>query len=61
MIFSTPCIKFVGILNQRIFSQIEALRSLVALVPKASKQQRVVEKDVFKMLNNLLHDVFSRI
>ncbi len=54
---STPCIKLVDILNQRIFSQIEALRSLVALVTKASTQRRVGEKDAFKILKNLVHGV----
>ena len=59
MCFSTLCIKFVGVLNQRIFSKIKAWRNLVALVTKVSTHHRVWEKGAFKTLNNLLHSVFS--
>ncbi len=55
--FNTGCKKFVVVLNQQIFVLIKARRSQIPLGIKASTQRRGREKDVFKMVDNLLHRV----
>ena len=44
----------MNILEEPIFAQDEARRSLLALAKKASTQQNIGQKDGFKMIRNLV-------
>ena len=50
----------MDILNPRFFVRDKALRSLVALATKASKQRSIGKKDGFKMFRNLGYKVLKK-